>query len=373
VSEELRQSFDTMPALAWRASAGGALEFSNKQWHDYTGISREDARGRSWMRSIHPDDVEKVVEKWRHLSEFRTSGEFEARMRRFDGEFRSFLTRITPMRDERGEVLKWHGTHTDIENLKRAEHAQEALARVTRVTAMGELTVSIAHEINQPLMAIVTNAATCRRWLNEDQINIGEARLAAERVIRDGHRAGDIIASIRALAKKSPPKPAQLDLNELIAEVLSLTHNELARHAIITEAEFTTTDSVLGDRIQLQQVMLNLIMNGIEAISAAGHEPRNLKIRSQRGEPGFILVTIADTGIGLGAANSEQIFDVFYTTKQDGMGIGLSICRSIVEAHGGRLWASANVSVGTVFHLTLPTFAHGLAQGSQSAAALLSM
>jgi PAS domain S-box-containing protein len=360
VSEELRQSFDTIPALAWRASAGGALEFSNKQWHDYTGISHEDASGASWMRSIHPDDVEKVGEKWRHLTGFRTSGEFEARMRRFDGEFRSFLTRVTPMRDERGEVLKWHGTQTDIENLKRAEHAQEALARVTRVTAMGELTVSIAHEINQPLMAIVTNAATCLRWLNENQINIGEARLAAERVIRDGHRAGDIIASIRALAKKSPPKPAQLDLNELVEEVLSLTHNELDRHAIITETEFATAAPVLGDRVQMQQVILNLIMNGIEAISAGRHEPRSLKIRSQRGEPGFVLVTIADTGIGLGAADREQIFDVFYTTKQDGMGIGLSICRSIVEAHGGRLWASANVSVGSVFHMTLPTFAQGL-------------
>jgi PAS domain S-box-containing protein len=358
VSGELRQSFDTMPALAWRASAAGLLEFSNQQWHDYTGVPAEGTQSSSWVQCFHPDDTPKVVDKWRYLLEFRTSGEFEARMRRYDGEFRSFLIRVTPMRDERGTVLKWHGTHTDIENLKRAEHAQEALARVTRVTAMGELTVSIAHEINQPLMAIVTNAATCLRWLNDQQLNIGEARMAAERIIRDGHRAGEVIASIRAMAKKSPPKPAELDLNELIAEVLSLTRNELNRHEITTETDLAPdAESVLGDRIQLQQVMLNIIINGVEAISAASHEWRSLKIRSKKEEPGFILVTVADTGIGLTTADSDRLFDVFYTTKPDGMGIGLSICRSIIESHGGRLWALPNQPVGTVFHITLPAFA----------------
>lgn len=357
VSEELRQSFDTMPALAWRAAADGILEFSNKQWRDYTGVTTDGAQNGSWIQCFHPDDEHKVTDKWRYLLEFGTSGEFEARMRRHDGEYRSFLMRVTPMRNERGEVVKWHGTHTDIENLKRAEHAQEALARVARITAMGELTVSIAHEINQPLMAIVTNAATCVRWLNESQLNIGEARLAAERIIRDGHRAGDVIASIRALAKKSPPAPAELDLNALIEEVLSLTRNELNRHGITAETDLAPEPgSALGDRIQLQQVLLNLIINGVEAMSAASHEWRTLKIRSQPGEPGFILVTIADTGVGLAAADGDRIFDVFYTTKPDGMGIGLSICRSIIEAHGGRLWASPNNPVGTVFHMTLPTF-----------------
>ena len=140
VGEELRRSFDMIPALAWRASPDGTFEFSNKQWHDYTGISHKDARGGTWMRSFHPDDIENVANKWRHLLEFRTSGEFEARMRRFDGEYRSFLVRVTPMHDEQGNVAKWHGTNTDIENIKRAELAQEALARVSRVTAMGELT-----------------------------------------------------------------------------------------------------------------------------------------------------------------------------------------------------------------------------------------
>jgi PAS domain S-box-containing protein len=360
ISEELRQSFDTMPALAWRASAGGILEFSNKQWHDFTGIAPDDARSGSWIRAFHPDDIEKVSDKWRYLLEFGTSGEFEARMRRSDGEYRSFLIRVTPMRSERGELLKWHGTHTDIENLKRAEHAQEALARVARITALGELTVSIGHEINQPLMAIVTNAATCLRWLDANEPNVAEARLAAERIIRDGHRAGDIITSIRALARKAPPSPKELDLNALITEVLSLTLNELNRHEITTETEFAKdAESVLGDRTQLQQVMLNLIINGVEAIVAAAHERRSLKIRSQLGDAGSVLVTVADTGIGLAAADSERIFEVFYTTKRDGMGIGLSICRSIVEAHGGRLWATPNEPCGTVFHLTLQQFVPG--------------
>jgi C4-dicarboxylate-specific signal transduction histidine kinase len=252
----------------------------------------------------------------------------------------------------------WHGTNTDIENLKRAEQAQEAFARISRVTALGELTVSIAHEVNQPLMAIVTNAATCMRWLADGHPNIAEARLAAERIIRDGHRAGDVIASIRALAKKAMPQTVEINLNEAIAEVLVLARNELDRAGIIAETDLAAdAASVLGDRVQMQQVVLNLIMNGIEAITAANNQPRLLSIRTQREESGYVMVTVADTGIGLGELDSKEIFEVFFTTKADGVGIGLSICRSIIEAHRGRLWASANVPHGTVFHFTVPMFA----------------
>ena len=283
--DELRRAFDLMPALAWRTDAAGVLEMANKQWHDYTGMSPEEAQ--SILDAFHPDDLEKVRDRWRHLLEFRISGEVEARMRRFDGEYRSFLVRATPLRDDNGAVVKWHGTNTDIETLKRAEQAQEALARVTRLTAMGELTVSIAHEVNQPLMAIVTNAASCLRWLALEPVNISEARSAAERIIRDGHRAGEVIASIRALARKSPTEFVEVDLNEVITEALMLARNELDRNAIAVETRLGAEAGLaLGDRVQVQQVVLNLIINGVEAMSDQQGTPRVLRLSTEPAEGG---------------------------------------------------------------------------------------
>ncbi|HEX8616429.1 MAG TPA: ATP-binding protein, partial [Thermoanaerobaculia bacterium] len=356
--DELRLSFDMIPALAWSASPDGSLEFSNKQWHDYTGISAENACGDTWMRSFHPDDLEKVREKWRHVLRFRTSGEFEARMQRFDGDYRSFLVRVTPMRDHRGEVIKWHGTNTDIDDLKRAERAQETLARASRVTALGELTVSIAHEVNQPLMAIVTNAATCLRWLSGERPDLSEARLAAERIIRDGHRAGDVIASIRAMAKKSAREPSLLRLDQIVLEVLQLTRNELDRYAVVVETQFAEyAIEAIADRVQMQQVILNLVMNAIEAMAAPGGENRVLRITSHVSESNFVAISVADTGPGISPAVVERVFDAFFTTKPDGIGIGLSICRTIVETHGGGLTVAANHPHGSVFTFTVPRFA----------------
>jgi PAS domain S-box-containing protein len=361
VGEDLRHSFDMIPALAWRASPQGLLEFANKQWHDFTGISPPQASGMPWIEPFYAEDRDKVADKWRHLLEFNTSGEFEARMQRYDGEVRRFLVRAIPMRDDHGNVLSWHGTNTDIENLKRAEQAQEALARVSRITAMGELTVSIAHEINQPLMAIVTNAAACLRWLADDRRNVAEARIAAERIMRHGHRAGDVIASIRALAKKASPEPARLDLREVILEVLLLARNELDRHSITTHTGLAADNLIIGDRVQMQQVLLNLVMNSIEAMAASKDRMRVLKIGSQHVGGDYLQTTVSDTGIGIAQPDDAQIFDVFFTTKSDGVGIGLSICRSIVEVHHGRLWATPNLPHGTAFHFTVPKYQEGSA------------
>jgi len=240
-------------------------------------------------------------------------------------------------------------------------NAQADLARVARLTTMGELTASIAHEVNQPLMAVVTNADTCLRWLTKDPPDLHEAREAAERIVGAGHRAGDIIRTIRALARKSTPEMTRFDVNSAISDVLTLTRGELQRHDVTLETDFTAgLEPVLGDRAQMQQVILNLIVNGIEAMTAGAHHPRVLRISSRMAGPGNVLIAVADTGTGLDPTKVDYIFDAFFTTKPEGMGMGLSICRSIIETHGGRLWASPNSPRGSVFQFTVPAAANGI-------------
>jgi C4-dicarboxylate-specific signal transduction histidine kinase len=240
-------------------------------------------------------------------------------------------------------------------------NAQADLARVSRLTTMGELAASIAHEVNQPLMAVVTNADTCSRWLAQDPPDLDEARQAAERVVRAGHRAGDIIRTIRALTRKSAPEMARFDVNSAIADVLTLTQGELQRHDVLLETKLSAgIEPVLGDRGQMQQVILNLIVNGIEAMTANIYDPRVLRVSSRTEGPSNVLVAVADTGTGLDTTKMDRIFDAFFTTKPEGMGMGLSICRSIVEAHGGRLWASPNSPRGSIFQFTVPVATNGV-------------
>jgi len=210
------------------------------------------------------------------------------------------------------------------------QNAQADLARVARLTTMGELAPSIAHEVNQPLMAVVTDADTCSRWLAQDLPDLDEAREAAERTVNAGHRAADIIRTIRALARKSTPEMTQFDINSAITDVLTLTRAELQRHDILLETDFSAgVQPVTGDRGQMQQVVLNLVVNGIEAMTASAHRPRVLQVSSRMAGPGDVSIAVADTGTGLGTTKTEHIFDAFFTTKPEGMGIGLSICRRL--------------------------------------------
>lgn len=355
VGDELRRSFDMIPALAWRASSDGTVEFANKQWHDYTGISPDAARRRKWFQCFHPDDQDRLRSRWRHCVRTGSGADIEGRLQSFDGETRRFLVRTAPVRNEAGEIVNWHGTSTDIESLRRHEQAQEALARATRITALGELTVSIAHEISQPLTAIAGNANACLRWLSNEPPDAERARLAAQRIIQDGHRASQVIAGIRSLAKKAPPQTEDVDLHEVVFEVLAMTRNQMSVHGIVADTTLSTEQPLVsGARVQLQQVLLNLVINAIEAMSSGPSRPRRLHISSGRADAGFLAVAVADTGPGLTSADVERLFESFYTTKTDGLGIGLSICRSIVEAHGGRLWAGANRPQGSVFTFTVP-------------------
>jgi PAS domain S-box-containing protein len=245
------------------------------------------------------------------------------------------------------------------EALRKSEdalrNAEANLARIARMTAMGELVASIGHEVNQPLMAIVTNADACLSWLASDKPQLDQARQAAERIVRDGHRAGDIIKSIRALAKKTTSEMTQLDINGVIEEVLVLMGGELRRHDIMLETELTTgLAPVVADRIQIQQVILNLVTNAIEAMSMITGRSRVLRLSTRPEGTGAVLMAVADMGTGLDQAAKDRIFEPFFTTKPDGMGMGLSICGSIVEAHGGRLWASPNLPYGSIFQFSLP-------------------
>jgi C4-dicarboxylate-specific signal transduction histidine kinase len=241
------------------------------------------------------------------------------------------------------------------DNMIERERAQAELARVGRLTTMGELVASIAHEINQPLTGIVTSAGAGLRWLNQDDPDFDEVRDAVSSIMQDGMRAAQVIENIRALAKKSGPQLARLDINGTIQEILVLTRTELTQHNVALHTDLSTGDrTVFGDRVQLQQVMLNLIVNGIEAMSAVRDRPKVLTISSERVESGDgVLVAVKDTGAGIDPAIADRIFESLFTTKPNGMGMGLSICRSIIEAHGGRFWASPNTPHGAIFQFTL--------------------
>jgi PAS domain S-box-containing protein len=250
----------------------------------------------------------------------------------------------------------------DLRERKRAADAllaaQAQVAHIARVTTMGELAASIAHEVNQPLTAVVMNGNACLRWLAGANPNLDEARAALTRVVKEGSRAGDIIRKIRALLKKSPPHIAPVDLNEVIQEALVLTKHEMLRSGVSARTELADALPIVpGDRVSLQQVILNLVVNAIEATRMIADGPRELVISSQRDGPGMAVIAVSDSGVGIDDSNLDQIFNAFFTTKQDGMGMGLSISRSIIEMHGGRLWATSNESRGATFRFSLPTVA----------------
>jgi C4-dicarboxylate-specific signal transduction histidine kinase len=225
------------------------------------------------------------------------------------------------------------------------------------VVALGELAASIAHEVNQPLSGVVVNANACLRWLAGDAPNLEEAREAVRRIVRDGKRAGEVIARIRALATKTAPAKERLDMNEAIREVVAFAQAEVRRNRVILRTELADDLSpVLGDRVQLQQVVLNLVMNGIEAMSHVEERPRELIVRTQNDDAGQVRVTVQDAGMGLDPESMERMFDAFYTTKQGGMGMGLSISRSIIQHHEGKLWAVANEGPGMSVQFTIPKY-----------------
>ena len=359
---ESRLIVNTIPGFVMVLTPAGGLEVVNDQIVEYVGQPLEVVRRWRVNKMVHPEDVPRVVET---ITKGRASGEaygFETRVRRFDGVYRWFQVRHRPLRDTRGQVTRWYALLTDIDDRKRAEaelgEAYSDLAHVTRVTTMGELTASIAHEVKQPITAALTSAQTALRWLEAQPPELGEVRAALSRTVRAGKRAGDVIGRIRALVTKAPPRKDSVEINDAIREVVELTRGEAAKNGVSVRTDLAEgLPLIQGDRVQLQQVILNLILNGIEAMAGVGEASRELKIRSRGDDGGGVRVAVADLGPGVAAGELEQVFAAFYTTKPGGLGLGLSICRSIIETHDGRLWASPDEPRGAVFQFTLPTTA----------------
>jgi PAS domain S-box-containing protein len=314
------------------------------------------------LERTHPEDTDFVKETIERASEDGSDLDFEHRLLMPDGSTTQVRVMGHAQRDKSG-ALEFVGAVMDITERKRTEEAlrqaQADLARVNRVTTMGELTASLAHEVRQPIAAALTDADTCVRWLARDLPNIAEARAAAMRVVEDGRRATDIINRLRLPFTKGARPREWVDMNDLIREMIVLLRSEAARYTIsVRTALAADLPPVIGDRVQLQQVLMNLIMNSIEAMKEVGNV-RDLAIRSERGERAELTVSVSDTGVGLPAQHADQIFNAFFTTKDHGIGLGLSISRSIVESHGGRLWALDNAPRGASFFLTLSTQVEG--------------
>jgi PAS domain S-box-containing protein len=350
-----RMIVESIPGMIVTMTGDGEIEFANQQLLRYFGKTLDELQ--DWAPLIHPDDRARVVNAWLRSFETGDPFEFEHRVLRADGVYRWFHSRGHPLRGNDGRIIRWNNLYTDINERKEAEEVlrstQTRLSQATQIATISELSASIAHEINQPLAAVVANGHACLNWLAAQPPNSAKASEAAERIIRDGKEAGEVASRIRALFKRSALEKVSLDLNAVIDEVIRLLARETTKRRIAVETDLESDlPRVMGDRVQMQQLVFNLLLNGIEAMDSVSDRPGELFVRSQRESPEAILVEIRDSGVGL--ENPSKIFDAFFSTKEQGMGMGLAISRSIVEAHGGRLWAESGEGPGASFFFTLP-------------------
>jgi PAS domain S-box-containing protein len=332
----------------------------NEAFQKMVGYTEQELQSLGPVDITHEDDRQATREMIQDVqSGKRQDYQAEKRYRRKDGKV--IWVRVSTARalDPNSPLPGIPTLVEDITERKRAEmawhDAREALSRATRLTVMGELSASIAHEINQPLSAIITNGRACERFLDFSPPDLDEVKDAVGEIVRDGKRASEVLSRIRAMSKNSAPERGPVDVNLAIAEVLALTRDELHRHRISVMTELHSNLPVtMADRVQLQQVVLNLVMNGIDAMRTVTDRPRNLTVRSQLSDQGNIVVNVADSGVGLDPRNRDRIFDSFFTTKPEGMGMGLAISNTIIQAHHGQLWAESGTPFGAIFGFTLP-------------------
>jgi len=347
---------------AWNVARRENVHWSQEQYRLFGLDPRSDSPSfETAYQRIHPEDRATFNEAVERAIRERSDFEVDFRTVLPDGSIKYLRSVGHPVFDASGELVEFVGTGMDVTERRQAEKERERLrqvqadlAHINRATTMGELTASLAHEINQPIAAAVTDAKTCLRWLAREQPDIGEARESAARMVKAVTRASDIISRLRQLFKKGAPQTNLVDVSEVIQEMVVLLRGEASRYSVSIQTELSAdSPRVMADRVQLQQVLMNLMLNGIEAM----HDTKSgdqLTIRSLRGEGGQLLISVSDTGVGLPPEQAEQIFNAFFSTKTQGTGMGLSISRSIIESHGGRLWAISNSGLGATFNFTLP-------------------
>jgi PAS domain S-box-containing protein len=358
-----RSAIDGIAGLVAILAPNGEVETVNRPLFEHFGRSLEELKNWGTSDAVHSEDLPRVLElNMRGLA----SGlpfDFELRLRRFDGEYRWFDTRVVPIRDDSGRIERWYNLLMDIEDRSRAlarlEQMQSDFAHMNRVSMMGELAASLSHEITQPIGSARNNARAAMNFLDRSPPDLSEVKEALSCVVGDTDRAGDIVDRIRDHIKKTPPRKEHFDLNEAINEVIVLGRSAIIKNGVSVQTRLSDGFfPILGDRVQLQQVVLNLILNAAEAMGSVEAEPRDLLISTEQHHTG-VLVAVRDSGLGIDPAHLDRIFEAFYTTKSKGTGMGLSICRSIIDAHGGRLWAEANEPRGAIFQFTLPAVQAG--------------
>ena len=354
---DLNGRINTVPTIIWSMSPDGNAAFMNNVARELTGASLEDIQNEKWIENIHPDDRELVSREFAKALATGNSFGAEHRLQKQDGTWRWFLSRAEPSRDNHGNIVRWFGVTLDIHDRKVAEgrlrELRANLSRTSRASIVAEISASIAHELNQPLSSLLANAQACFRWLNAATPNIENAVISIERVVRDGRAADAAIRNIRSLYKQQPTVKASFNMVELLGEVIGLLKEDASRRSTLIEYEFDDPVlEVLVDRYQIQQIIINLVTNAVDAMQDIDRQPL-LRIRIRNSEGGHVLTEFIDNGPGLPNDCADKIFDAFVSTKENGMGIGLAISRSIVEAHDGELWAVNNPGFGATFSLLL--------------------
>jgi PAS domain S-box-containing protein len=357
--QQMQRMMDTVPSMLWSMAPDGSVTFINRKVRDYTGMSLDQIREWGPLETIHPEEREVARKECQRAFANGSHCEAEHRIRRADGLYRWHLVRAEPMRNENGQIVQWFAVFLDIDDQKRAEERlrelRTNLSDTSRTSMGAEISASIAHEINQPLTSVLVNAQACARWLRVVPPKVEEAVVSVERIVRDARAVDAVMRNVPLLFKRQPAVKAPCNMVDLIQDAVSLIREDVNRRFIPIEYDFEEPIlMVLADRFQIQQIVINLVGNAIEAMQGSDRLP-SLRIRIVRTADGQVLTEFIDNGCGLPVHSVDNIFDAFVTTKRNGTGIGLSISRSIVEAHGGQLWADNNPDFGAKFSLLLGT------------------
>jgi PAS domain S-box-containing protein len=354
---QLRMLTEAIPQQIWRTDAEGRIEYCNHYLCESAGVSLDGLKGEAFFSVLHPEDEPLFRQCWSRSLATGQPLELEARVRSREGGYRWFLVRSLPQRTEQGNIACWYGIHIDIERQHKAQQellqAQEDLSHLSRTLSLAEMAASIAHELNQPLTAVVTHAYACREWLNTEPANLEKASATAEKIVQESTRASAVVSRVRALFRKEAQVRQRTDLNRLVEDLTRLLRDEAIRRGVtIRVVRAEGLRELPLDTVQIQQVLLNLAMNGMDAM-AGKPGSRELTIRAWMREEDEVQVAIQDCGTGVPAEVAEKIFEPFFSTKPHGIGMGLAICRSIVEAHDGRLWTENLPGGGAIFQFTL--------------------